>query len=346
MWPVVLKRVRVGMRAPEREAAFGQVWILLLEAFWHCIGRPTIRLYREAIAPVTDMIVGCLQDEFKSPLSCFMVQVFKDDGILHGQCLVRNPLVCDFEVPKLYLDWLRSLRHLAHQGGLPELVGDFCRILEAEKECLAGDMPVWFFHFSELLHDGDLKRMPKSTFFRTGISPDHNVSQFLGYILENFIGKRGPDKAEEDECCREIFELALKSTHLLAHTRSSRPPKELEDLSYTMDPATDFTESLPKSQQRHVLCIGDWVDGKPIKVFHPDYIVDSSGPASQVGRLGWKLQYRVHRRGHWRNQPVGKRGSGETKRVWITEHWMGPEEAAIGRSPYDIDELGGASALE
>lgn len=38
-----------------------------------------------------------------------------------------------------------------------------------------------------------------------------------------------------------------------------------------------------------------------------------------------KLLRRHVVRGHWRNQPVGRRGGGKTKLIWIQPHWKGPD---------------------
>ena len=37
----------------------------------------------------------------------------------------------------------------------------------------------------------------------------------------------------------------------------------------------------------------------------------------------WSHRWRVH--GHWRKQPVGERGSGQWKHVWIDDYVKGPE---------------------
>jgi hypothetical protein len=38
----------------------------------------------------------------------------------------------------------------------------------------------------------------------------------------------------------------------------------------------------------------------------------------------WRLGRRIVVSGHWRNQPVGKRGEGQIRRIWIDEHQKGP----------------------
>jgi hypothetical protein len=38
----------------------------------------------------------------------------------------------------------------------------------------------------------------------------------------------------------------------------------------------------------------------------------------------WRLGRRITVSGHWRNQPVGKRGQGQFRKIWINEHRKGP----------------------
>jgi hypothetical protein len=46
--------------------------------------------------------------------------------------------------------------------------------------------------------------------------------------------------------------------------------------------------------------------------------------AAAIERQPWQLGRRVTVKAHWRRQPVGPRGSGETRRTWIGEHHKGP----------------------
>ena len=53
---------------------------------------------------------------------------------------------------------------------------------------------------------------------------------------------------------------------------------------------------------------------------------DNDEPPADAKRQPWRLGRRITISGHWRNQPVGKRGEGQTRRIWINEHKKGPFE--------------------
>jgi hypothetical protein len=46
--------------------------------------------------------------------------------------------------------------------------------------------------------------------------------------------------------------------------------------------------------------------------------------AAAIERQPWQLGRRVTVKAHWRRQPIGPRGSGQTRRTWIGEHHKGP----------------------
>jgi hypothetical protein len=51
-----------------------------------------------------------------------------------------------------------------------------------------------------------------------------------------------------------------------------------------------------------------------------------------IERQPWQLGRRVTVKAHWRQQPVGPRGSGNRRRIWIAEHQKGPV-AGLPRQP-------------
>jgi hypothetical protein len=51
-----------------------------------------------------------------------------------------------------------------------------------------------------------------------------------------------------------------------------------------------------------------------------------------IERQPWQLGRRITVKAHWRQQPVGPRGSGKRQRIWIAEHHKGPV-AGLPRQP-------------
>lgn len=72
--------------------------------------------------------------------------------------------------------------------------------------------------------------------------------------------------------------------------------------------------------------------GQSVKL-HRNLLYAARGEAKGEGL---KLQKRHIVRGHWRDQPYGKREEGKTRRKWLQPYWKGPDVIEATERVYDV----------